>query len=70
MSLDVGDGVARLDRAEEAVVLGHVQAMGVEGIRLPEKLLRRFRALMVVLWKSPHRCRHPLPTSEQCSIWR
>ena len=70
MWLDVGDGVARLDRAEEAVVLGHVQAMGMEGIRLPEKLLRGFRALMVVLWNHPHRCRHPLPTSEQCSIWR
>ena len=38
MSLDVGDGVARLGRAEEAVVLGHVQAMGVEGIRLREKV--------------------------------
>ena len=28
MALDVGDGVAWLERAEEALVLGHVQAMG------------------------------------------
>ena len=36
MALDVGHGVAWLERAEEALVLGHVQAMGAEGIRLPE----------------------------------
>ena len=36
MALDVGDEVAWLGRAEEAVVLGHVQAMRAEGIRLPE----------------------------------
>ena len=34
-----GGGVAWLERAEEAVVLGHVQAMGAGGVRLPEKLL-------------------------------
>ena len=53
MALDVGDGVAWLERAEEAVVLGHVQAMEAEGIRLPEKLLRGFRAMMVVLRNHP-----------------
>ena len=50
MALDVGDGVAWLERAEEAVVLGHVQAIGAEGVRLREKLLRRFRVMLVVLW--------------------
>ena len=35
------------------MVLGHVQAMGAEGIRLPEKLLRGFRAIMVVLQNQP-----------------
>ena len=49
MALDVGDGVAWLERAEEAVVLGHVQAMEAGGVRLPEKLLRGFRAMLVVL---------------------
>ena len=53
MALDVGDGVAWLERAEEAVVQGHVQAIGAEGIRLPEKLLRGFRAIMVVLQNHP-----------------
>ena len=36
MALDVGDGVAWQERAEEAVVLGHVQAMEAGGVRLPE----------------------------------
>ena len=31
MALDVGDGVAWLEEAEEAVVLGHVQAMDAGG---------------------------------------
>ena len=53
MALDVGDRVAWLERAEEAVVLGHVQAMGAEGVRLPEKLLRGFRAMLVVLRNRP-----------------
>ena len=53
MALDVGDAVAWLERAEEAVVLGHAQAMGAEGISLPEKLLRVFRAMMVVLRNHP-----------------
>ena len=53
MALDVGDGVAWLELAEEAVVTGHVQAMGAEGIRLPEKLLGGFRAMMVVLRNHP-----------------
>ena len=53
MALDVGDGVTWLERAEEAVVLRHVQAMEVEGIRLLEKLLRGFRAMMVVLRNHP-----------------
>ena len=48
MALDVGDGVAWLERAEEAVVLGHVQAMEAGGVRLPDKLLRGFRAMLVV----------------------
>ena len=51
--LDVGDGVAWLERAEEAVVLGHVQAMGAGGISLPEELLRGFRAMLVVLRNHP-----------------
>ena len=50
MALDVGNGVAWRERAEEAVVLGHVQAMGAEGIRLPDKLVRGFRAMLVLLW--------------------
>ena len=53
MALDVRDGMAWLERAEEVVVLGYVQAMGAEGIRLPEKLLRGFRAMMVVLRNHP-----------------
>ena len=53
MALDVRDGVAWLDRAEEAVVLGHVRGMGAEGVRLPEELLWGFRAMMVVLRNHP-----------------
>ena len=53
MALDVGDGVAWLERAEEAVVLGHVQAMEARGVRLPDKLVRGFRALLVVLRHHP-----------------
>ena len=53
MALDVGDGVAWLERAEEAVVLRHRQAMEAEGIRLREKLLRGFRAMLVVLRNHP-----------------
>ena len=53
MALDVGDGVAWLERAEEAVVLGHVQAMEARGVRLPDKLVRGFRAMLVVLWHHP-----------------
>ena len=49
MALDVGDRPAWLERAEEAVVLGHVQAMEAGGVRLPDKLLRGFRAMLVVL---------------------
>ena len=52
-SLDVGDRVAWLERAEEAVVLGHVQAMEAGGVRLPDKLLRGFRAMLVVLRHHP-----------------
>ena len=70
MALDVGDRFAWLERAEEAVVLGHVQAMEAEGVRLPEKLLRGFRAMLVAL-----RSRPPFgadnrvlpPSSAQCS---
>ena len=53
MALDVGDGVAWLERAEEAVVLGHVQSLEAGGVRLPEKLLRGFRAMLVVLRHHP-----------------
>ena len=53
MALDVGDGVVWLVRAKKAVVLGHVQAMGTEGIRLPNQLLRGFWAMMVVLQNHP-----------------
>ena len=49
MALDVADRVVWLERAEEAVVLGHVVAMGAGGIRLPDKLLRGFWAMLVVL---------------------
>ena len=49
MARDVGDGVACLERSEEAVVLGHVQAMEAGGTRLPDKLLRGFRAIFVAL---------------------
>ena len=53
MALDVGHGVAWLERTEEAVALGHVQAMEAEGVRLPAKLLRAFRAMLVVLRNHP-----------------
>ena len=53
MALDVGDGGAWLERAEEAVVLGHVQAMEERGVRLPDKLVRGFRAMLVVLRYQP-----------------
>ena len=53
MALDVGDGVAWLERAEEAVVLGHVQAMEARGVRLPDKFVRGFRAMLVVLRHHP-----------------
>ena len=53
MVLDVGDGVAWLERAEEAVVLGQVQAMEAGGVRLPETLLWGFRAMLVVLRHHP-----------------
>ena len=36
MVLDVGEGVAWLERVEEAVVLGNMQAMKAGGVRLPE----------------------------------
>ena len=42
-----------LERAEKAVVRGHMQDMGAEGSRLPERLLRGFRVMMVVLRKHP-----------------
>ena len=60
MALDVGDGLAWLGTAEEAVVLGHVQAMGATGMRLPEKLLRGFRAMMLVLQNHPLLVQTPL----------
>ena len=53
MALDVGDGVAWLERADEAVVLGHVRAMEAGGVRLPDKFLRVFRAVLVVLRHHP-----------------
>ena len=53
MALDLGDGVAQLERAEGAVVLGHVQAMEAGGVRLPDKLLRGFRGMLVVLQHQP-----------------
>ena len=53
MALDVQNGLAWLERAEEAVVLGNVQAMEVEGIRLRDKLLRGFRVMLVVLRHHP-----------------
>ena len=53
LALDVGDGVAWLERAEKAVVLGHVRAMEAGGVRLPDKLLRGFRAMLVVLQHHP-----------------
>ena len=53
MALDVGDGVEWLERGEEAVMLGHVQAMEARGVRLPDKLVRGFRAMLVVLRHHP-----------------
>ena len=53
MALDVGDGVVWLERAEEAVVLGHVQAIEAGGTRLPNKVLSGFRAMLVVLRHHP-----------------
>ena len=62
MALDVGDGVAWLQRAEKAVVLGHVQAIDAGGVRLPEKFLRGFRAMLVVP-------RHHHPRSVQTTLY-
>ena len=70
MALDVEDEVAWLERAEKALVLGHVQTMEAEGVRLPEKLLRGFRVMLVVLQnQAPIGTDDPvLPTSSaQCS---
>ena len=53
MALDVGDRVAWLGRAEKAVVLRHVQAIEAGGGRLPDKLIRGFRAMLVVLRHHP-----------------
>ena len=53
MALDVRDGVAWLGRAEEAVVLGHAQAMEAGGNRLPDELLRGIRAILLVLRQHP-----------------
>ena len=55
MALDEGDGVEWLGRAEEAVVLGNVHAIEARGVRLPYKLVRGFRVMLVVL-------RHHLPS--------
>ena len=41
--------MAWLERAEVAVVLGHVQAMEARGVRLPDILVRDLRAMLVVL---------------------
>ena len=62
MALDVGDGVAWLQRAEEAVVLGHVQAMEARGVKLPDKLVRGFRVILVVLRHHPPSVRRPCTT--------
>ena len=61
MALDVGNGVAWLERSEETVVLGHVQAMEARGVRLPDKLVRGFRAMLVVL--------RPHPLSVQTTLY-
>ena len=61
MALDVGNGVAWLERTEDAVVLGQVQAMEARGTRLPDKLIREFRAMLVVL-------RHQTP-SKPILLW-
>ena len=53
MALDVGDGVVWLESAEEAVVLGHIQAMEAGGTRLPNKVRSGFRAVLVVLRHNP-----------------
>ena len=53
MALEVGDGLAWLERAKEAVVLGHVQAMEAGPVKLQEKMLRAFRAMLVVLRNHP-----------------
>ena len=45
MALDVGDWQAWLDRTEEALVLGHVQPMEADGVKLQEKLLMGFRGI-------------------------
>jgi hypothetical protein len=53
MLLDVGEGMPWLGRAEEMVVLGKVQAMVAMDTRLPNKLLKGFRAMLVVLGPYP-----------------
>ena len=70
MALDVGDGVAWLERAGEAVVLGHVQAMEAGGVRLPNKLLRGFRAMLVVLQQHSRQYRGPCSIDGPCSMRR
>ena len=45
MALDDGDGVVWL----EVIVLEHVQAMEAGVTRLPDQLLRGFRAMLVFL---------------------
>ena len=70
MALDVGEGVAWLESAQEAVVLGQVQAMEARGVRLPDKLVRGFRAMLVVLPHHPRQCRRPCTICGRCSMRR
>ena len=47
-----------------------VLAMEAKGIRLPERLLSGFRAMLILLRITPRRCREPCTTSEPYSMWR
>ena len=68
MALEGGNGVAWLEGADEAVVLGHVQAMEAGGVRLPEKNAQGVQSdAGSPPASTPCRCRRPCTTYGRCS---
>ena len=53
MAMETQEGLRWLERVEEAGVLGKVQAMLAEEVKLPDRLLRGFRAMLVLLKQFP-----------------